>query len=347
MKLERVIFVGGGSGGHVMPALTLIDYLKERGIRSSYIGSKQGIERRLVITKVDRYWPIFTGKLRRYFSFENALDLCRVFLGFVQTLLLLRHYSRSSTLIFSTGGFVSVPVALASFVMRFKFVVHEQTSRAGLANKIASHFAAKVFVSFESSIKEFGPKAILTGYPLRSECLDSLIRRDFFQTLSLKNDPYIFITGGGSGAKILNDYVKNNLNRWTKDFKVVHQVGKNQINEFSVFASDRYIPVEFVSLEMVDLMKGAKIVLSRAGAGTVLELMALKKGSIFVPLKIAQKNEQYFNALEAQKLLGSVIVAEENLAQFDLLTFKLPVRSEEMQNSVDAREVIFKEITLQ
>lgn len=346
MTLKRVIFVGGGSGGHVIPALTLINYFQKRNIRCSYIGSISGIERSLVPSKVDRYWPIQTGKLRRYFSWQNFSDFLRVIFGIVQTLFILRHYKRNEVVVFSTGGFVSVPVSIASFLLRFKFVVHEQTTRAGLANKIASKLAAKVFLSFHSSLDDFPEhKSIVTGYPVREACLSSELLFDKYKGVNLKTEKIIFVTGGGNGAHILNEIVKRNLAEWTKEYIVIHQVGKAEFVSYQSLKNSRYIPVAFIGDEMIDLMKASEIVISRAGAGTVCELISLGKPSILVPLKIAQRNEQYHNAIEAKKMVGSIVITEDEFNDSSVnRSFKL-LSSEIVESNLDdAAKRIFESL---
>lgn len=313
--MKTIIFTGGGSGGHVIPALTLIQEIKKSYSETKivYLGGIKSIERE-VISEVEgvQYYPIQTGKLRRYFSVENFIDFFRFVFGILQAFIILLKYSRNS-LVFSTGGFVALPVAIAGRLQGKKVWIHEQTSRVGLANKISSYFATKVFISFEES-KKFFPteKTIHSGYPLKSNCFEALESSlDVEGQNVLEHSlPVLLVTGGGNGSALLNDFVKENLNELTRDYLVIHQVGKNQFNEFISLKSENYIPLKFAS-NLVELMKVAQITISRAGAGTVMELIALKKKSVFVPLKIAQKNEQFHNASEAKKLLGSLVVSED------------------------------------
>lgn len=321
--MREVIFTGGGSGGHVMPAITLIkELLEDESITISYIGGRDSIEKSLVSDFNIKYFPIFTGKLRRYFSVENFIDIFKIILGTIQSFVFLLFKSRR-TLIFSTGGFVSVPVVVAAKLTGKRIFIHEQTSRVGLANKICSKFADKVFVSFEESLKYFPKnKTILSGYPIRRECFLEDLSTDSFMGISLKNTerPILFITGGGNGSLLLNNLVKNELNYLEENYIIIHQVGKRYIEEFSKLKSKSYIPVAFVGKEIIDIMKSSLVIISRAGAGTVCELMALNKRSIFIPLKIAQKNEQYHNAMEAHKKIGSLVISEDELENLNIKT---------------------------
>ena len=322
--MRNIVFTGGGSGGHVMPAITLIKKLKcDSKWKISYIGGRNSIERSLISEYEVPYKPIFTGKLRRYFSLENFIDLFKVALGFLQSLL---HFIKmpSNTIVFATGGFVCVPVVIAAKLTGKRVFIHEQTSRVGLANKICSKFSDTIFVSFEESIPFFPMERVeLSGYPLRDECYTDEISTREFQGFSLNGEkPLIFLTGGGNGSLLLNNLLRNDLDDLKKKFRIIHQVGKAFIEEYSEFKTADYLPVAFVGKEMIDIMKAADIVISRSGAGTVCELMALKKKSVYIPLKIAQKNEQYHNAMEAHRKLGSIVIEEDQLkgmSIFDVL----------------------------
>jgi UDP-N-acetylglucosamine--N-acetylmuramyl-(pentapeptide) pyrophosphoryl-undecaprenol N-acetylglucosamine transferase len=231
-------------------------------------------------------------------------------------------FDRKKTLVFSTGGFVSVPVVLAAKLQRKKVFIHEQTSRVGLANKICSIFADRVFISFEDSFKFFDEnKTYFSGYPLREECYNDEIRPVHIQgrLINESTKPILFITGGGNGSQLINKLIEKNLKYLTERYLVIHQTGKTYFNEYNKLKSEDYIPLAFVGQEMIDLFKLATVTISRSGAGTVCELIAVGKKSIYVPLKIAQKNEQFYNALEAHKKLGSLIIEEKELSDKSIL----------------------------
>lgn len=320
--IKHIVFSGGGSGGHVIPALTLINEIQKNGISVSYIGSKNGIERNLVQESHIPYYPIATGKLRRYFSLQNFIDPLKIIFGFLQAICKLLPLKCKHTLIFSTGGFVSVPVVAAARVLGFKVFIHEQTSRVGLANKIAGKFAHKIFISFESS-KSFFPssKVILSGYPVRAECFTSELQHKLVAGVDLESlkKPLIFITGGGNGSLLLNEAVKQELSQLKNKYFIFHQVGSNFIKEYEAFEDEDYKAVAFISDGMIDLFKKAEVIISRAGAGTVCELIALGKASVFVPLKIAQFNEQWHNAQEAKDRVGSIIISEDDFKDTKLM----------------------------
>ncbi len=332
MSKEVLFFTGGGSGGHVVPALTIIQNIDKNKYNIIYIGSRDGIEAELTKKKVDLYQAIPVGKLRRYLSFQNFLDLFKVILGILSSVKILMKFKSQKSRVVSLGGFVSVPVVIASKLLGIPVFVHEQTSRVGLANKISSYFAKEIFISFEESRKFFPKEKVrYTGYPVRREFFTKAIEVkkidnfNFFQA----SRPLLFITGGGNGSKLLNDKVRESLDELKKHFTIVHQVGKAFISEYRKFEDSVYKPVAFLGDEMPSLFKSADVIISRSGAGTVCELMALGKKSIFIPLKGAQKNEQYHNAMEAKEYLGSIIVEEDKFKDLSLVQL---VRSFELDN---------------
>jgi UDP-N-acetylglucosamine--N-acetylmuramyl-(pentapeptide) pyrophosphoryl-undecaprenol N-acetylglucosamine transferase len=350
-----VVFTGGGSGGHVMPALTLIDYFRSNHCEVSihYIGSHRGIERELTKSKSIDYSSISSGKLRRYFSIENFLDVFRVLKGVIDSFFILsRLQSQNKNIsVLATGGFVCVPVAVAARILRIPVYLHEQTSRAGLANRIVARFAKLVFISFESSKAYFDPRpTVLSGYPLRDECFSPSPDQIRIQNhLITRERPVLFVTGGGNGSALLNELVKNSLDGLTQRFMVIHQVGNNFIDDFASLSSPHYLPLGFINEEMISLMKMSDCIISRAGAGTVSELLAMKKRSIFIPLKIAQKNEQYYNAMEAVKILNSLIVEEDELSKHSILKIIEDFMREshhvnQLQTALDAKKVISQKL---
>lgn len=350
-KVEEIVFSGGGSGGHVLPAITLINHLKSNHpeIKVSYIGDANGIESKLISEQDIQFQSIMTGKLRRYISFQNFIDIFKVMIGIIQSFFIL--LGKRNSIVFCTGGFVTVPVAIASFLTRKKMYIHEQTSRVGLANKINSMFANKVFVTFEESLKFFpNEKTQLSGYPLRPE-INNVKREDFNDVLKSFNlsdkKPVLFITGGGNGSLLLNNLIRENLDKLKEKFTIVHQVGKNFEEEYSKLNSAEYYSSAFFGDEMIALMKYSSVVISRAGAGTVIELMALGKPSIFVPLAIAQKNEQFHNAMEAQEKIKSIVIEEKDLSSesiFKAIDQCLELKESESNISKNATQKITNEI---
>ncbi|MBC98685.1 MAG: UDP-N-acetylglucosamine--N-acetylmuramyl-(pentapeptide) pyrophosphoryl-undecaprenol N-acetylglucosamine transferase [Halobacteriovoraceae bacterium] len=323
-KNSNFIFCGGGSGGHVLPALTLFHYLKKEcpDARFISIGSKSGIEKEIFTKNSLEYYSISTGKLRRYFSWQNFLDILRIIKGTVQSFFLLLKWKRAHSVVIATGGFVTVPVVFAAWLQRKKIIVHEQTTRVGLANKICSYFADMVLVTFEDSLKYFPQNKVKhLGYPLREEIFTPIAEETKIKDFTLKDieRPVLFLTGGGNGSKLLNDILDQIRPQIENEFFIVHQCGKAYESEYQSRETPFYKVYGFIGKEMIDLMKTAEVIISRSGAGTVVELMSLGKASIFIPLKIAQKNEQYHNAISAHQILGSKVIEEDELSAESLL----------------------------
>ena len=314
MNLKKIILTGGGSGGHVVPALSLIGELKKESFKIYYIGRKQGIEKDLITKENIDYKWVLTGKLRRYISFENILDIFKVLIGILQCILFLLSFRKKETIIFSTGGFVAVPLVVAAGLLGFSVLIHEQTSRRGLANKISSFFADKILLSFNES-KKFFPtkKTVLTGYPLRDGFFTGQKSEVILngKKIDSTHKPMLFITGGGNGSSLINRVIKENMEYLKKNYFIIHQVGLKYIKEYKTLEDSSYIPMDFIGEVIISIYKNANVIISRSGAGTVCELIALGKKSIFIPLAIAQRNEQYHNAMEAKKLLGSWIITED------------------------------------
>lgn len=355
MSLKKnIIFTGGGSGGHVMPAVTLIKALQVSGDYNIFYVGGSGIEKEIISEISIPYFSILTGKLRRYFSLENFFDIFKVGLGVIQSFFLLLRFNKDDTLIFSTGGFVSIPVVVAAKLLGKTIYIHEQTSRVGLANKIASKLASKIFISFKES-KGYFPieKTYFSGYPLRDECFLPMTSTFSVRGVEIKNikRPILFITGGGNGSLLINNLIRENLSELTKEYFIVHQVGKKFIGEYSKLESENYHPVSFIRDDIISYFKAASIVVSRSGAGTVSELMALGKRSIFIPLKIAQKNEQFHNAQEAQKKLDSKILTEDKLRGLNLSSYLKDFQSSSVReigfgSDGRAKEKLISEINL-
>lgn len=348
---RAVYFTGGGSGGHVVPARTLIEELKQDSNYSIYyIGGKKGVEADIMPALVSQYFGISTGKLRRYFSWENFKDFLRVGKGLFDAWKILINAPKDS-LVFSFGGFVSVPTVLAAKLCGLEVFLHEQTTRAGLANKIAAKVASKIFLSFESS-KMFYPedKSILSGYPIRERFFHGPWHDQVEiegHLINLKARPTLFITGGGNGAECLNRIVTKHLEDLLKTFQIVHQVGGANIEKYRALATNGYYPIAFVQDQMIDLMKNSTTVVARAGAGTVSELMALGKKAVFIPLAIAQKNEQFHNAMEAKERNGSIVIEEKDVDAIDWVelfkSFLVPTSAQATTGS-QARTVLLDAI---
>ena len=312
----HLFIAGGGSGGHTLPLVSIVQAFKkknpQREIKIFAFGRRAGIERELLESEVDFYFTIPSGKLRRYLSWQNFLDLFSVLKAIYMSYRYFLKYKSKKNIFLSTGGFVALPPSISAFFLGIPVFLHEQTTHIGLANFISKFFAKKIFLSFEESLKHYPTKkSIVVGYPLRD-----MFFQDHFSKKKINNHgkKIILITGGGNGSKTINKWVKNNLTKIAAEFFIIHQTGSKDFPFFKKINNRNYHPISFLTgLKWLDFMKRSDLVISRSGAGIVNECIFLKKNAIFVPLKIAQKNEQYFNALAAKKFINCLIIKEDDL----------------------------------
>ncbi len=312
VKDKSFVFTGGGSGGHSVVAMTIIDYFKAKGVSNiSYIGSHEGLEKDLAIKNDLPYYSISTGKLRRYLSVENVIDVFKFLWGTFQCFYLFFTKLKKTDIVFATGGFVSVPAAISGRILGKKVYLHEQTSRLGLANKIISIFANKIFISFESTKKFISKECIVSGYPIRNSLKNKAAKID-------TPKPLLFITGGGNGSKFINDLVDSWKEGLLEKYTIYHQVGKKYFKEYKEKETDNYKVFGFIN-NMEEVLNSSELIISRAGAGIVCEIMYLGRKALFIPLKIAQRNEQYHNAEEVVKKGHGVILTEDEYHCSNLL----------------------------
>ena len=305
-----MIMTGGGSAGHVTPNLALVPKLKELGFEIKYIGSKDGIEKGIIKKENIPYYSISSGKLRRYFDIKNFTDPLKVLKGVTDAMRILSK--EKPDIIFSKGGFVTVPVVMAASLKKIPVVSHESDMTPGLANKIASPFCNKLCVTFPETMKHIkGDKAILTGTPIRESLLKGDRKKGMVFCNFEEERMVLMIIGGSLGAKVLNDNARLVIKDLVKDFNVVHICGKGNIDE-SLKGIKGYRQYEYISDEMPDVMALADVVLSRAGANTIFELLALRKPNILVPLsEHASRGDQVLNARSFEKEGYSKVVKEE------------------------------------
>lgn len=335
----RVIVTGGGTGGHVSPAVAVITRLRERSAAEDtpldllYVGSVTGVERRTMQGLGVPYVAIQTGKLRRYLSLETPVDLLvRLPAGGVQALRAVRRFRPN--VIFSTGGYVCVPTVAAGALLRVPSLTHEQTALVGLANRIAGKFATRVAVSYPQSLRYFPPgKAFVTGNPLRPGLLSGDASRAA-DTLGFRRDVLmVYVTGGAQGSHAINMAVKEALPRLLEMCQVLHQCGEGpegsgaDLRELqaarealSPEQAARYRVQAYVGDEIADVYALASLVVGRAGAGTVNELANLGKPSVLVPLPSAAGGEQEANARALEREGGTVVLLQSDLTPDTLTT---------------------------
>lgn len=305
----RVCLTGGGTAGHVTPHFALLKGIKDRGWDVFYVGSR-GLEKPLVEAQGIPFYTIAAGKLRRYLSAENFLDVFRIGLGIVQAFKLLAQ--KKPDVVFSKGGFVAVPVAVAAWFLKIPVVSHESDLTPGLANRLIAPFAKKILFTFPETKKYLPPSSVQVGTPIRSE----LLRGSAKDGLSLcgfspdDQTPTILVMGGSQGAQRVNEALGAILPWLVERSKVIHLTGKGkQLN----FRHPRYKSFEFVSSELSDLYALSDFVISRAGANSIFEILAVKKPMLLIPLEIASRGDQVLNAMSFAKAGWATVLREQNL----------------------------------
>lgn len=311
--MKKILFTGGGTAGHVTPNLALIDKFQQAGWQTAYVGSAAGIEKDLIAKKNIPYFSVASGKLRRYFSWQNFFDPLKIFVGIVQASWLC--YRLKPCIVFSKGGFVAFPTVVAAWLNRIPVVVHESDFSPGLANKISFPFATAVCVTFAEGAKFFRnkEKVKVTGTPIRDALFQGSADAGKAICGFTQNKPTILAFGGGQGAQAINKTLHALLPNLIEHFNIIHLCGKNKIDHTRL-TIEGYKQFEYVDEELPHLMAAADIVISRAGANSIYELLALKKPHILIPLPLkASRGDQLDNAKHFAKLGLSHVLAEEQL----------------------------------
>jgi UDP-N-acetylglucosamine--N-acetylmuramyl-(pentapeptide) pyrophosphoryl-undecaprenol N-acetylglucosamine transferase len=290
----RIVFTGGGSAGHVTPNLALIDQVQSLAWDIAYIGSKGGIEKNLIHAKKVPYYAIQSGKLRRQLTWKNLLTPFQVLIGIVQSYLLCRRLRPNC--LFSKGGFVAFPVVVGAWLNRIPVIVHESDFSPGLANRLSYPFAQTVCLTFSETARFFKDKKKLhiTGTPLRKALFCGDAERGISFCRLIKNKKVLLIIGGGLGAARINQQVRQVLPQLLKTFNVIHLCGKGKVDNSIV--EEGYCQFDYIHDELPDLFAAATIVISRAGANSIYEILALEKPSILIPLGQASRGDQIHNA---------------------------------------------------
>ena len=316
--MKRILLTGGGTAGHVTPNIALLPRLRELGYDISYMGSYDGIEKKLITEFQIPYYGISSGKLRRYFDPKNFSDPFKVLKGYGEAVRIIRKLKPD--VVFSKGGFVSVPVVLAAKRCKVPCIIHESDMTPGLANKLAIPAASKVCCNFPETLQYLPKdKAVLSGSPIRQELLhgDALAARKF--TGLTDDKPVILVMGGSLGAAAVNEAVRKILPTLLKDFHVIHLCGKGKLDA-SLSGLSGYVQYEYINEELKDLFALADIVISRAGANSICELLALHKPNLLIPLSAAaSRGDQILNARSFEKQGLSLVLEEEAISNEVLL----------------------------
>ena len=316
--MKKIVMTGGGTAGHVTPNIALFPALKERGYEIHYIGSLNGIEKTLVTEQGVKYYGIASGKLRRYLSLQNLTDPFRVLKGCAQARKLIREINPD--VVFSKGGFVSVPVVLAAKSAKVPAILHESDMTPGLANKLRIPSAVKVCCNFPETMRNLpADKAVLTGSPIRRELLKGDPEFAFEFCGFTEKKPTIMAVGGSLGAAPLNTALRGILPELLSKFNVIHLCGKGKVDE-SLAGTPGYVQFEYIESELKDLFALADVIISRAGANAICEILALAKPNLLIPLSAAaSRGDQILNARSFERQGFSLVMEEEEITNEKLL----------------------------
>lgn len=315
--MKKIILTGGGSAGHVTPNIALLPELKKRNYEIYYIGSKNGIEKQLIEEENIKYYGISSGKLRRYFDLKNFTDPFRVMKGFAEASSIIKEIKPD--VVFSKGGFVTVPVVIAADRKKVPCIIHESDMSPGLANKLCIPHAVKVCTNFPEAAKGIGEKAVVTGTPIRREMFSGnrIAGLDFLGFTA--NKPVLMVVGGSLGAVAINNMVRDALPELLRRYQIVHLCGNGKLDD-SLTGLEGYVQFEYIRKEMCDLMTAADIIISRAGANAICEILALNKPNLLVPLPAASsRGDQVLNAESFERQGFSVVIKEEQLTTGTLI----------------------------
>lgn len=313
--MKKIIFTGGGSGGHVTLNANLIPLFQQAGWQIIYIGSKTGIENEIIrnISGV-RFRAIETGKLRRYFSWQNIRDMLRIPLGIFQAYQIIK--AEKPDIIFSKGGFVSFPVVFAGFLNRVpRIFMHESDVTPGLANKMSLPFVTKFFITFADTGNYVRNKQKVQYIgPVLSTRLQNGDKEKAKAFCHFTEDkPVIMFVGGSLGAKSINESLRKVLEPLLEKYNIIHICGKGQMTQWT---RPGYAQFEFVDKEFKDLMALADVVISRSGSNAIFELLSLQKPMLLIPLSSkSSRGEQMLNAQNFCEHGFSLLLKDEDMQQ--------------------------------
>ena len=318
---KKIVLTGGGTAGHITPNIALLPRLEQKGYDVFYIGSYDGMEKRLMADFQIPYYGISTGKFRRYFDLKNFTDPFRVLKGFAEARKILKDIQPD--LVFSKGGFVAVPVVRAAASLKIPCVIQESDMPRGLAKKLCISVAKKVCCNFPETLRTLpASKAILTGSPIREELLHGNREAAYRLCGFDSSKPVLMVIGGSLGSAAINQAVRESLPALLADFQIVHICGKDKIDNL-LLNTNGYRQFEYLKTELKDVFAMADVVVSRAGANAICVLLALKKPNLLIPLSAgASRGDQILNArsFEAQ---GFSMVLDEDYLSPGLLTEKV------------------------
>ncbi|EKD58335.1 MAG: hypothetical protein ACD_56C00147G0003 [uncultured bacterium] len=326
----RIVLTGGGTGGHTTPLVAIADKLKAKlGPEANilYIGSGAEMEKKIMGAEGIPVKFVMSGKMRRYFSFENFTDFLKIPIGFVQSLWILLRFMPD--VIFSKGGYVAVPIVLAAWIYRIPVMMHESDSTPGLANQFLARFANRIAVAYPSA-EEYFPrtKTALVGNPIRHQVVDGdpvILRKELGFTESKKT---ILILGGSQGSQVINDAIIKVLPQLLTRYQIIHQTGEanleNVVREAAFMGIKAghggYYPVGFMNANKLrDSFALSDLVISRSGATFITEIAANSKPAILIPLSNSANDHQRMNAYSLARIGAALVLEETNLGEHIML----------------------------
>jgi UDP-N-acetylglucosamine--N-acetylmuramyl-(pentapeptide) pyrophosphoryl-undecaprenol N-acetylglucosamine transferase len=304
-----VLFTGGGTGGHVYPGLAVLDELTSRGmVRTAWIGSRNGMEARIVPSAGVEYHGVPSGKLRRYVSVSNLIDVFRIGAGIVKSVGLMRRLRPA--ILFSKGGFVSVPPVVAAAICGVPVVTHESDVDPGLATRINSRFSRTILVPYEATLDHFPPKVRqrvrVVGNPIRRDIQTGSRERgvEFLGFDADDSRPIVLFIGGSQGARQINELVERIRPSIAAEWLVAHQTGTTGLS------AEGYTAVPFLGDELPDVLAAADVLVCRSGASTLWEGAILSKPMLLVPLGAGSRGDQMRNAAVFEEAGGARVFAD-------------------------------------
>ena len=319
-KIMRVIVAAAGTAGHINPGLAIANKIKEKEPNSEimFIGTTRGLENDLVPRAGYELKTIEAYGLSKKVSIENIKKMIKTFKGYGEAKKIIKELKPD--VIFSKGGFVSVPVVIAGKQCKVPTIIHESDMTPGLANKLAIPSATKVCCNFPETLSHLPKeKAVLTGSPIRKELMlgDRKKALDFCGLTEEK--PILLIMGGSQGSVIVNNAVRAILPELLKEFSIIHLCGKGKVEQ-SLLGQKGYVQFEYIQKELNDLFALADIILSRAGANAICEILALRKPNLLIPLSVnASRGDQILNARSFERQGFSMVLEEEEIKDTVLL----------------------------
>ncbi|MBO7515293.1 MAG: undecaprenyldiphospho-muramoylpentapeptide beta-N-acetylglucosaminyltransferase [Lachnospiraceae bacterium] len=316
--MKKIVLTGGGTAGHVTANIALLPELRALGYEISYIGSYEGMEKGLIEAEGIPYYGVATGKFRRYLSAKNLTDPFRVVKGYNEAKKLMKQLKPD--VVFSKGGFVAVPVVRAAKKYKIPVIIHESDMTPGLANKLCISAAKYICCNFPETVEQLkGKPAVLTGSPIRKELLTGSREAGLAFTGLSGAKPVLLMIGGSSGSRIINQHLRASLDDLLPQFDIIHLCGKGNLD--AEIQRDGYVQYEYISSELKDLYACADVILSRAGANVLCELLALNKPNLLIPLsKAVSRGDQILNAASFQKQGFSEVLEEETVTKETLVT---------------------------